>query len=141
MHVQGPSLPASAPLVQQQSFFPPSTVPSQENLFKLKWVPGTTVSRCYGCGRHIENPPQSIPDDLVVFIEIIGNIVKKKQGKSASQQNPKMFIFTLRIACLRARYPEFPTSALVVPPNFLQHFRQEHVERLFERGVWMDNLD
>ena len=45
---QGTSLPASARLVQQQSFFPPSTVPSQENLFKLKWVPGTTVSRCYG---------------------------------------------------------------------------------------------
>ncbi|CAB4038427.1 Hypothetical predicted protein, partial [Paramuricea clavata] len=63
---QGTSLPASARLVQQQSFFPPSTVPSQENLFKLKWVPGTTVSRCYGCCRDMKNPPHSIPDDLVV---------------------------------------------------------------------------
>ncbi len=135
-NVQGPSLPASAPLVQQQSFFPPSTVPSQENLFRLKWVSGTTVSRCYGCGRHIENPPQSIPDDLVVVYRDHRQYRDKETGQIRFTAEPQNVHFHLRIACLRTRYPEFPASALVVPPNFLQYFRQEHVERLNAEFGW-----
>lgn len=127
---QGTSLPASARLVQQQSFFPPSTVPSQENLFKLKWVTGTTVSRCYGCGRDIENPPHSIPDDLVVVYRDHRQYRERETGQTRFTAEPQNVHFHLRIACIRARYPEFPASALVVPPNFRQHFRQEHVERL-----------
>ena len=120
-NVQGPSLSASAPLVQQQSFFPPSTVPSQENLFRLKWVPGTTVSRCYGCDKHIENPPQ---------------YRDKETGQIRFTAEPQNVHFHLRIACLRTQYPEFPASALVVPPNFLQYFRKEHVERLNAEFGW-----
>ena len=35
--------------------------------FCLKWVKGTKVSKCYGCGGIIRNPPEKRPDDPIIF--------------------------------------------------------------------------
>ena len=38
---------------------------SSTNNFTLKWLAGTRVTRCYGCGGDITNPPLDAPDDLM----------------------------------------------------------------------------
>eukprot|EP00794_Sanderia_malayensis_P012371 gene12371-13641_t len=52
-------------LPQQQLQLPQSAF-TREKMFTVKWLPGTTVSRCYGCGRAIQKPPLAEPDHLVV---------------------------------------------------------------------------
>lgn len=47
------------PMINQPNRLPASA-------FQLKWLQGTKVSRCYGCGSAIQNPPQQCPDDFVV---------------------------------------------------------------------------
>ena len=34
--------------------------------FFLKWIAGTTISKCYGCQEKIQNPFKLAPDDLVM---------------------------------------------------------------------------
>ena len=48
--------------------------------FTLKWLVGTRVSRCYGCGGVIQNPPLNCPDDLVVMYRDIGQFRHKPLG-------------------------------------------------------------
>ena len=36
------------------------------SFFQLKWVAGTIVTRCYGCGGDIQNPPLGAPEDIVI---------------------------------------------------------------------------
>ena len=36
--------------------------------FQLKWVQGTTVKKCYGCGGDIQNPPVQRPDVLSSYV-------------------------------------------------------------------------
>ena len=50
------SVHSAPPIVQQQI----------SNPFFLKWVSGTTVSKCYGCNGSIPNPPISMLDNLIV---------------------------------------------------------------------------
>ena len=45
---------------------PASNLNNQANSFCLKWLFGTTVSRCYGCSTIIQNPPASIDEALIV---------------------------------------------------------------------------
>lgn len=93
--VSSPSIPPFVPPFQmphqhlaqansqalQHCSFPTKVAPlSQENLFRLKWVAGTTVSRCYGCNGEIKNPPVSIPDDLVVVYRDIRQFREREIG-------------------------------------------------------------
>ena len=47
-------------LVQQNSAIVRNTIPTANTqsgaVFRLKWVPGTRISRCYGCNKEIKNP-------------------------------------------------------------------------------------
>ena len=61
-----------------------STTPAnsgQLNSFWLKWLPGTRVSRCYGCNREIRNPPDSVPDDLIVAYRDIRQYTERNTGE------------------------------------------------------------
>ena len=42
----------------------PSVLPYQG--FALKWVDGTTITRCYGCGMEIPNAPKIPLDEVVI---------------------------------------------------------------------------
>jgi hypothetical protein len=57
LHASG--MMASAPLHTQQSLL--------IGPFRLKWVEGTRISKCYGCARNIQNPPIQRPNDLVIM--------------------------------------------------------------------------
>lgn len=106
------------------------------NSFVLKWLPGTRVSRCYGCGGEIQNPPLNFPDDLIVMYRDIRQYRDRNTGQIHSTSEPQNVHFHLRLACVRARYPNFVTSSLHVPPDFVQRFRLEHLERLMLEFAW-----
>eukprot|EP00794_Sanderia_malayensis_P002355 gene2355-2713_t len=50
------------PQVQRQQV---STTPASA-IWSIKWVAGINVSRCYGCGSQMINPPLPAPDDLIL---------------------------------------------------------------------------
>ena len=132
--VSSPSIPSFVPpfptpqqhLTQANSeavqpcSFPTQVVPlNQENLFRLKWVAGTTVSRCYGCNGEIINPPSSVPDDLVVVYRDIRQFRERETGQLRHTTTPQNVHFHLRANCIRARYPNFPGQ---VPLSSLKIF-------------------
>ena len=57
---------------------------TQTNAFKLKWLAGTRVSRCYGCNDEIKNPPESVPDNLVVVYRDIREYRQKVTGQASA---------------------------------------------------------
>ena len=104
--------------------------PQSDSSFGLKWVMGTTVSRCYGCGGEIRNPPQAVPDDLVVVHKDIRQYRDRNTGQIQFTKEPQNVHFHLKSACIRMRYPHFTSNALVISPDFARYFRSEHIERL-----------
>ena len=58
--------PANQGWYNQQIVSTPSVLPYQG--FALKWVNGTTVTRCYQCGMEIPNPLKIPLEDLVIVL-------------------------------------------------------------------------
>ena len=77
------SVHSAPPIVQQQI----------SNLFFLKRVSGTTVSKCYGCNGSIPNPRINMLDNLIVARKDIRHYRDRNTGQYSSQANHKMFIF------------------------------------------------
>ena len=122
----------------QQGFNIAQSSPTQTNGFRLKWVTGTTVSRCYGCNGEIKNPPESVPDDLVVVYRDIREFRQRVTGQLQYMHGPQNIHFHLRAACIRARYTNFPgATALVVPNDFIPRLRWEHIQRLHAKFGWI----
>ena len=112
-------------------------MPSQTNdYFHLKWLAGTKVTRCYGCGGDIQNPPLDVPDDLVIVYRDIRQYRDRYTGQLHCSDAPQNVHFHLRIACVRARYPHFTGNCLSVPMEFAVRFRVEHVNRLMSEFGW-----
>ena len=110
-------------IVQHQTYHIPSPTPvpaDQTNSFWLKWLPGTHVSKCYGCNGEIKNPPDSVPDDLIVAYRDIRQYRERDTGQIQFSNRLQNVHFHLRAACVRARYPSFlGASALVVPSDLV----------------------
>lgn len=105
--------------------------------FRLKWVPGTRVRKCYGCQKEIKNPPQVLPDDLVVVYRDIRQYRDPNDGLVKFTKDPENVHFHLKASCIRARYPNFNARDLVVPPEFPPLFKLEHVQRLVGEFGWV----
>ena len=115
----------------QQGFNIVQSSSTQTNGFRLKWVTGTTVSRCYRCNGEIKNPLESVPDDLVVVYRNIREFRQRVMGQLQYTHGPQNIHFHLRAACIRARYTDFPgATALVVPNDFIPRLCWEHIQRL-----------
>ncbi|KAJ7370714.1 hypothetical protein OS493_030468 [Desmophyllum pertusum] len=106
------------------------------NQFLLKWLVGTRVSRCYGCGGAIQNPPLNFQTILLWCTATSVNFRTRITGQLKTGTEPQNVHFHLRLACVRSRYPEFATSSLHVPPDFLSFFRVEHLNRLLLEFGW-----
>ena len=104
--------------------------------FQLKWVAGTKVTRCYGCGGDIQNPPLGAPEDIVIVYRDIRRYRDRYTGQLHCTDTPQNVHFHLRIACVRARYPHFTGSCLSVPMEFAVRFGVEHVGRLMSEFGW-----
>ena len=116
----------------------PQVFHSPADSFRLKWVRGTTVSRCYGCNKEIKNPPESSPDDLVVVCKDFRQYRARTTGQLQVTSEPQNVHFHLRSSCIKERYPNFPgASTLVVSADFRQHLQNEHIMRLNTEFGWL----
>jgi hypothetical protein len=121
------NLPASANIGQTQSC----------SSFRLKWLPGTRVRKCYGCEKEITNPPQAVPDDLVVVYRDIRQYRDPNDGLVKYTNQPENVHFHLKLECIRAKYPSFVGSDLVVQQQFPPLFKLDHVQRLVGEFGWV----
>ena len=113
----------------------PSTVIIQPNrlpasAFHLKWLQGTKVSRCYGCGGAIQNPPHQCPDNLVVVCRDIREYRDRLTGQLTKNTEVKNVHFHFRRECILMRYPAFHVGLLQIGPVFYASLKQEHLNRL-----------
>ena len=133
--------PEAAPhgnlLFRNQNVFSNPNLVQSSSSFKLKWVAGTRVSRCHGCNGEIRNPPQALPDDLIVVYRDIRQFRDRNTGQIQFSSEPQNVHFHLRSACIRAKYPSFLGDVLVVPPDFPPLFKVEHVQRLVGEFCWV----
>ncbi len=86
--------------------------------FYLKWVNGTKVSKCCGCGGIIKNPPEKCPDDLIIFCRDIQEYRDRITGQLQRSSSAQNVHFHLRRECLMLRYPSFHVGLLSITPAF-----------------------
>ena len=93
-----PEIPQPAPghfpnipgLIQFQEYSRVSTAATdQANSFWLKWLPGTRVSRCYGCNREIVNHQIPYPTTWSWRTETYGNTDNEILGNYSFLMDPK----------------------------------------------------
>ena len=106
------------------------------NNFTLKWLAGTRVTRGYGCGGDIQNPPLDAADDLIIVYKGIRCYRDKHTGQLHCTNTPQNVHFHLRIAYVRAQYPHFTGRCLLAPMEFAPRFRLEHFNRLTSEFGW-----
>ena len=128
--------PFSQNLPAGNNISPATNTPSEPN-FRLKWVPGTHISRCYGCNKDIKNPPESLPDDLVVVYRDMRQYTDRNTRLLQYTSEPQNVHFHLRASCIRAKYPSFIGRELVVTADFHSHLKVEHIRRLVEEFNWV----
>ena len=73
---------------------------NSRTVFVIKCVPGMTVSRCYGCGGDIQNPPLYYPDDLIVMYRDKRQYRDRNTGQLVTTGEPQNVHFHLRFACV-----------------------------------------
>ena len=104
----------------------PSVLPYQG--FALKWVDGTTVTRCYGCGMEIPNTPKIPLEELVVVSCDYREHRHRVTGQIQYSSNIQNRHFHLRVSCVLARCNNFVPADVVVPIHFLPYLSNGHKE-------------
>ena len=133
-----PTTPRQHPECQPSGIFQPPSTPGP-NKFNLKWVSGPRVSKCYGCDMKISNPPEFVPDDLIVVYRDVREYRDRITGqihRSASAQNVH---FHLRAGCILKRYPHFNPGLLNISADFIRSMLPEHLQRLFTEFGWTNS--
>ena len=95
----------SAPTIAQQQI---------SNPFFLKWVSGTTVSKCYGCNGSIPNPPINMLDNLIVARKDIRHYHGRNTGQLQFSSQPQNGYFHLNLRFIHAKYPTFNPFHLTI---------------------------
>ena len=107
--------------------------------FQLKWVQGTTVKKCYGCGGDIQNPSVQRLDDLVVVCRDFRQYRDRMTGQLTRSTTTQNVHFHLRWQCILTQYPRFHSGLLVISPAFQALLHQEHRHRLSVNFGWKTN--
>ena len=116
-----------------------SQIAGSQQSFYLKWVGGAKVSKCYGCGGVIKNPPEKRPDDLIIFCRDIREYRDRITGQLQRSSSAQNVHFHLRRECLLMRYPSFHVGLLSITPAFQAALHPEHLVRLSENFGWSQN--
>lgn len=103
-------------ITQQQDLHIPPSDPDQCSSFRLKWVVRTHVSRCYGCNSKIKNPPESIPDELLLFTATIDNSERETRVNSSIQIDRRTFTSILD---LHVSEQDIQVFLVLVPLSYL----------------------
>ena len=114
------SVHTAPPIVQQQI----------SNPFFLKWVSGTTVSKCYGFYGFIPNPPISMLDNLIVTRKDISHYRHRNTGQLQFSSQPQNVHFHLNLRCIQAKYPTFNPCHLTIDTFIYPYLQPEHKFKL-----------
>lgn len=105
------------------------------NSFLLKWLVGTNISRCYGCGGAIPNPHQDVPDDSVIVYRDFRRYRDRQTGHlqcTGAPQNVRSHLVVL----VSGQDTPFMGSLLIVPMEFTVCFCVEHISELLSKFGW-----
>ena len=105
--------------------------------FSLKFVFGTTVSRCYGCGGQIHNPPNLPQEEIVLVCRDFREYRDRSTGQKNCTDYPVNVHFHMKAACVFARYRAFCTNDLNVSKEFIPFLRKEHYDTLRHEFGWV----
>ena len=108
----------------------------QRNNFFLKWIAGTTVSKCHDCREKIQNPPKLTLDDLLMAYKDIHQFRDPVTGVLRYSDAPQNVHFHLRSFCARTRYPNFSYTWLDVPLQMQQSLSLLHFQILLSEFHW-----
>ena len=106
------------PIIQQNQQQPEV----QRNSFILKWKAGTTVLKCCGCRKKIQNSPKFAPDDLVMAYKDIRQFADPVTGVLRYSDATQNVHFHLQSVCVRTRYPNFNYTWLDTTSNAAVYF-------------------
>ena len=114
------SVHSAPPIVQQQI----------SNPFFLKWVSGTTLSKCYGCNGYIPNPPISMLGNLIVARKDIRHYRNRNTGQLQFSSQPQNVHLHLNLRCIQAKYPTFNPCHLTIDTFIYPYLQPEHKFKL-----------
>ena len=103
-----------------------SVLPYQD--FALKWVNGTTVIKCYGCGMEIPNPPKIPLKEIVIVSRDYQKYRHRLTDQIQYSSNIKNVHFHLSVCCVLARCYDFVPDNVVIPTDFSLYLSNEHKE-------------
>ena len=86
---------------------PPIMQKQISSSFFLKWVSGTTVSKCYGCNGSIPNSPINMLYNLIVARKDIRHYRDRNTGQLQFSSQPQNVHFHLNLRCIHAKYAAF----------------------------------
>ena len=69
-------------------------------------------------------------NDLIVVFRDIRQFRDRQTGQVQFTREPQDVHFHLRASCIRARYPSFHGASALFIPDFPEHFRIKHIQRL-----------
>ena len=104
----------------------PSVLPYED--FALKLITGTTVTRCYGCGMEIPNPPKISLEELVIVSRDYQEYRHRVTGQIQYSANIQNMHFHLSISYVLARCNNFVPANVVILTYFLPYLSNEHKE-------------
>ena len=114
------SVHSAPPIVQQQI----------SNPFFLKWVSGTTVSKCYGCNGSIPNLPINMLDNLIVARKDIRHYRDRNTGQLQFSSQLQNVHFHLNLRCIHTKYPTFNPCHLTIDTFIYAYLQPEHKFKL-----------
>lgn len=91
---------------------------------------------CNGCGKIITNPPETLPDDLVIVYCNFWQFRDRLSGQLQTSASPQNVHFHLKLSCILTRYSQFRPELLHVSSEYLRFLRREHYERLSTELHW-----
>ena len=109
---------------------PPIMQEQISNPFFLKWVSGTTVSKCYGCNGSIPNPPISMLDNLIAARKDIRHYRNRNTGQLQFSSQPQNVHFHLNLRCIQEKYSTFNPCHLPIDTFIYTYLQPEHKFKL-----------
>ena len=103
------------------------------NNFLLKWVNGTTFSKCYGCKGRIPNPPTTPLENLIIARKDVRYYRHRTTNQLQCSSHPQNLHFRLSLRCVVANQPMFLRSDLKTFQEMYAYLTPEHKMKLFSK--------
>lgn len=113
-----------------------STLYETQPTFSLKYLQGTRIRSCYGCGNPIRSDLSYIPPpphDIVVSYKERRYYRDPASHELRLTQNEENTYYHMVRRCVLQKHPVFQSSMLKVPPAILSSLQDTHRTHIFEQ--------